>query len=72
VIEDDGVGFDPEAVRPGCDGLSNMRQRLVRTGGVLEVSSASGRGAVLTMRIPLHCGAWAWRRSQRGRPGHGA
>ena len=71
-IEDDGVGFDPDSVRPGCDGLSNMRQRLVLTGGVLEVSSASGRGTVLTLRIPLRRGAWAWSRSQRGRPGPGA
>ena len=72
VIEDDGVGFDPEAVRPGCDGLSNMRQRLVRTGGVLEVSTASGRGTVLTMRTPLGRGKWWWSRPQRSRPGHGA
>ncbi len=43
-IEDDGRGFDPEAVaqhpRRGI-GLSNMRERLAAVGGSLEVASRS-------------------------------
>ncbi len=43
-VEDDGRGFDPEAIEPERMGLRIMRERLDRIGASLEVSSAAGRG----------------------------
>jgi signal transduction histidine kinase len=59
VVEDDGVGFDPDALppppagRPGGLGLLGMRERVALLGGVLEVESAPGAGTTVYARIPL-------------------
>jgi PAS domain S-box-containing protein len=58
LVSDDGVGFDPEAVRAregtgGGFGLFNLRERLELLGGQFEVDSAPGRGASFTMFAPL-------------------
>jgi len=50
-IEDDGVGFHPEAVAPGS-GLFNIRDRIHALGGVVSVSSKPGRGTVISGSIP--------------------
>ena len=58
-VVDDGVGFDPAAVRvPGADGgggfgLAAMRARVHAVGGTLTVESAPGRGTALSARLPL-------------------
>jgi signal transduction histidine kinase len=52
-VSDDGVGFDPEAVRPGY-GLINLRDRIDALGGRVEVTSAPGQGTTVQGRIPLH------------------
>jgi signal transduction histidine kinase len=55
-IEDDGVGFDPSAPGRGLQprfGLATMRERAEAIGGELMISSAPGKGARLTARIPL-------------------
>src|SRR5581483_2607086 len=44
VVEDDGVGFDPDSVRDGALGLVGMRERIHLLAGRLEVQSAPGRG----------------------------
>jgi signal transduction histidine kinase len=43
-VEDDGVGFDEDAVGCGHHGLAGMRHRMRAVGGVLEVRSAPGTG----------------------------
>jgi two-component system CheB/CheR fusion protein len=53
VIEDNGAGFDPEAVGAGRLGLLGMRERVTLLGGELHVESAPGSGATVTARIPL-------------------
>ncbi len=64
VIEDDGIGFDPDgdgrnppsvAVpgERGRLGLLGMRERVALAGGVLEVESARGQGTTVIARIPL-------------------
>jgi signal transduction histidine kinase len=58
VVSDDGVGFDPEAVRAregtgGSFGLFSLRERLEQLGGRLEVESAPGGGASFTIVAPL-------------------
>jgi signal transduction histidine kinase len=51
-VIDDGVGFDPEAVRAGS-GLQGIADRLAALGGSLEVRSAPGAGAAVGGRIPV-------------------
>jgi PAS domain S-box-containing protein len=56
MVEDDGKGFDPEAVRhtgPGGYGLLNLKFRAEALGGKLEISSQAGHGCVVTAELPL-------------------
>jgi signal transduction histidine kinase len=52
-VEDDGVGFDPEApeLRSRRLGLTSMEERARRVGGRLELRSAAGRGALVRLRL---------------------
>jgi len=52
-VEDDGVGFDPDAAHPGHLGLTTMRTRAQAIGADLDVASAPGRGTRLCLRLPL-------------------
>jgi signal transduction histidine kinase len=53
VIEDDGRGFDPEAVGDEGLGLVGMRERLGLVGGRLRIESAGGSGTSLVAEVPL-------------------
>jgi signal transduction histidine kinase len=57
-IEDDGVGFDLEAVDATYDhrgslGMVNMRERTELLNGLLQMDSAEGRGTRIRVIIPL-------------------
>jgi signal transduction histidine kinase/ligand-binding sensor domain-containing protein len=52
-ISDDGQGIDPQN-RPGEDGLNNLRHRMAQVGGTCQVSSKSGEGTRVEMRIPMN------------------
>jgi signal transduction histidine kinase len=51
-VEDDGRGFDPRATKKGS-GLQNMEDRLDALGGTVEIHSAPGSGATVTVRLPV-------------------
>ena len=53
VIEDDGAGFDPTAVRNGALGLVGMRERVALLDGRFDVESAPGAGTTLIVELPL-------------------
>ena len=53
VIEDDGVGFVPGAVREAALGLVGMRERVKLLGGRFEVQAAPGHGTTLIAELPL-------------------
>ena len=61
VLEDDGVGFDPESVGrsalgPGQAsglGLSGMKERVALLGGTIAVELAPGKGSTIFVQIPL-------------------
>jgi PAS domain S-box-containing protein len=54
VVEDDGVGFDPEAAAgSGRLGLIGMRERLALVRGRLEVESSPGAGTTAIAQVPL-------------------
>jgi signal transduction histidine kinase len=50
LIEDDGVGTDPERARSG---LINLRERAHDLGGTFEVRPAPGSGTIVEWRVPL-------------------
>jgi signal transduction histidine kinase len=53
-VRDDGIGFDPGAVRHGL-GLRNIRDRVAAVGGELAIVSSLGHGTRMIARIP--CGS---------------
>ena len=52
VIEDDGVGFDPERPVDGF-GIQGMRERVDLLGGSLHVESGKATGTTLVVEVPL-------------------
>ena len=57
-IEDDGSGFVvPENITElrvrGHRGLSNMKERMSLVGGTLEITSAPGKGTVISCELPV-------------------
>jgi len=58
-VQDDGAGFDPQAVPAHADGglggygLRSMRERVEMLNGALSVESAPGQGATVAIALPL-------------------
>lgn len=55
-IADDGIGFDPGALGRGefpRFGLATMRERAESIGGTLVIQSAPGKGATVSVRVPM-------------------
>ena len=57
-IEDDGAGFDVEAVNKSYDqrgslGMINLRERTELVNGLLNIDSAVGKGTRIQVYIPL-------------------
>lgn len=53
VVEDDGSGFDPGAIREDALGLAGMRERIALVGGRLQIESSVGAGTTLVAEVPL-------------------
>ena len=51
-VRDTGIGFDPAAPHAGS-GLAHIRDRVAELGGTVDIDSAPGRGAALTVRVPV-------------------
>jgi signal transduction histidine kinase len=51
-VRDDGAGFAEGAAQNG-QGLANLRDRLVALGGDVAITSARGRGTVVSAHLPL-------------------
>src|SRR5262249_22829607 len=54
-LEDNGVGFDYEALMnraPSGFGLANLRERVRLLGGTLKIETSSGNGTRVTVEIP--------------------
>jgi signal transduction histidine kinase len=52
-VEDDGVGFDPEAAGAGRLGLVGIRERAALAGGELDIESTPGAGTTVLARLPV-------------------
>ncbi|HJU05735.1 MAG TPA: sensor histidine kinase [Nitrospiraceae bacterium] len=53
VVEDDGVGFNPDAVDGRGEGLRNMAARAKKLGARFAVVSETGQGTRITFDIPV-------------------
>ncbi len=55
VVEDDGIGFSPSGLSNslGSLGLLGMKERAQFCGGDVQISSSSGHGTTVTIRVPL-------------------
>ena len=58
VVQDDGVGFDPDAVSQTSKGsesfgLFSIKERMTDLGGSLEIMSEPGKGCKATLTAPL-------------------
>lgn len=51
-IADDGVGFDPSAIKNGI-GLENIRRRTKLFNGHVEINSAPGKGCKVLVELPF-------------------
>jgi signal transduction histidine kinase len=51
-VRDTGTGFDPAAPHTGS-GLAHIRDRVAELSGTVDIDSAPGRGAALTVRVPV-------------------
>jgi signal transduction histidine kinase len=51
-VRDTGTGFDPAAQHAGS-GLAHIRDRVAELGGTVAIDSAPGRGAAITVRVPV-------------------
>lgn len=52
-IQDDGRGFDPMQVHPGCAGLRNIQHRVQLAEGSLKILSKPQKGSTLELLVPL-------------------
>ncbi|HXB06092.1 MAG TPA: two-component regulator propeller domain-containing protein [Puia sp.] len=50
-IEDDGIGFNQDCIRPFANGLNNMHQRIAGLGGSLFIYNAGG--TTIRLSVPL-------------------
>lgn len=52
LVVDDGKGFDAGGQFPGHLGLQSMRERALRLGGSLDITSVPGSGTTIRLRVP--------------------
>lgn len=60
LVEDDGVGFSPRAVRGRTFGLAGMRERIGNLGGEVRVTSTRGKGTRIEVTVPALEQARSW------------
>ena len=52
-IQDNGVGFDPDAVPADRYGLTGIRERAQLFGGGATIESAPGKGTRITVKLAI-------------------
>jgi PAS domain S-box-containing protein len=52
-VQDWGVGFNPHEVKGDRFGLRGIRERVRLLGGSADINSAPGKGAIITVELPL-------------------
>ena len=55
LVEDDGVGFDPLNLRKEAGmGLENLKARVAKLNGTLNIDSGKGAGTTISIDIPIN------------------
>jgi signal transduction histidine kinase len=52
IIEDDGIGFDPNNKAINHLGLVGMQERATMLGGMITLESSSDRGSMIKLEVP--------------------
>ena len=52
-VEDNGVGFDPQALRPGHYGIVGLREQAELIGAELRIDSTPNEGTILCVSLRL-------------------
>jgi signal transduction histidine kinase len=52
-IHDNGIGFDPENIRPFSNGIINIRKRMSDINGSVEIKSSKGTMIILHAPLPV-------------------
>ena len=52
-IEDDGIGFDPDAPHTGHYGVLGLREQAQLIGANLRIQSTQGQGTTVTVELRL-------------------
>ncbi len=54
IIEDNGVGFSPDGVKPDSGmGLDSIRKKVIQLGGTFSIDSTPGKGTTIVIDIPV-------------------
>lgn len=59
IVEDNGIGFDPETISSKGDrglGIAGMKERATIMGGTFQIESTAGQGTTIIVRIPRSAG----------------
>ncbi len=51
IIQDDGIGFDCDSVFQTCNGIRNMKERMLSNGGYFELKTKPGEGTEIILII---------------------
>ncbi len=54
MIEDNGVGFDPDNIKSDGIGLKNIRSRIEYLNGTVHFDSRPGKGTTISIEVPLN------------------
>lgn len=57
VVQDDGIGFDPEQ-KTSRNGLSNLKKRVRKWNGYMEICSKLDEGTLIEIKIPFDRKKW--------------
>ncbi len=52
VVEDNGIGFDPQTLRSNQLGILGMHERANMLGGKVSIESAPGKGSTIVLEVP--------------------
>jgi signal transduction histidine kinase len=52
-IQDNGIGFDPRAERPGHFGLTHLQDSVQELGGTVTITAGAGQGTCITIQLPV-------------------
>jgi NarL family two-component system sensor histidine kinase YdfH len=53
IIQDDGIGFNPQQVKEGHYGIIGMRERAKLAGGTFKLKSQAGQGTTIEVVLPI-------------------